>query len=241
MILQRITKLLREQNWFAVMLELIVVILGIVLGLQFTDWNESRKDRALEVYYLEQLNNDFEESLVLWDGYLVEMEEKKNRARTVAQLLLDKTLSSETRPQFDEDWTHLWGWLHLNFLTTTLDELRDTGRLTLIRSDELRQELVRFNTHLEIQVAYNTNLGNMLMGFYKELGVVTRMKPGSYDLLSSNEELLEDGRIYNYVNQVAIYQNIILEQARTSYQEATDLKEKIIEEKRLLAQGKVDD
>jgi len=230
MVYRRLQKHWSDQDWFAVSLELTVVVVGIVLGLQFTDWNESRKERALEAYYLEQLNTDFKESLDLWDGYLVQMQEQTIHSIAVAQTLLDKSLSSDTRQKFDSDWSYLWGWLHLNFLTTTLDELRDTGRLTLIQSNELRQELVNFNTHLEIQETYNTNLGNMLMSFYKELGEATRMKPGSFELLSSNEELLADERIYDFVNQVAIYKSMILEQARISYQEASVLHEKIVRE-----------
>jgi hypothetical protein len=227
MIYRRLQKLLAEQNWFAVVLELAVVVIGIVLGLQFTDWNEVRKEQTLEAYYLEQLDKDFSESLDLWDGYLAQMQDKASRSQAVAQALLDQSLSKDTRQIIESNWSYLWGWLHLNFLSTTLDELRDTGRLTLIQSDELRQELVKFTTHLDIQRTYNTNLGNMLMSFYKELGIVTRMKPGSFELLSSNEELLANERVYDFVNQVAIYQRLILEQARTSYQEASELHKKI--------------
>jgi hypothetical protein len=230
MILRRLTDALRRQDWFAVLIELAVVIVGIVLGLQFTEWNESRNERVLESYYLDQLDRDFEESLDSWDGYLSQMEEKANRSTAVAQSLLNKTLTSETRRQFDEDWTYLWGWFQLDFLTTTLDELRDTGRLTLIQSDELRQDLIQFNTFLSIQNTYNTNIGNMLMHYYKELSEVTRMKPGTFELLSRNEELLEEKQVYTFSNQVAIYQSLILEQARMSYQEAKQLHEKILQE-----------
>ena len=40
MILQRFSKHLSEQNWFAVVLEVLVVITGIFLGMQTTEWNE---------------------------------------------------------------------------------------------------------------------------------------------------------------------------------------------------------
>lgn len=228
MILSKLVDAIRRQDWFVVVIELVVVVVGIFLGLEFSDWNESRKEHALESYYLEQLNKDFEESLGVWDEYLAQMEEKASRSRAVAQSLLNNSLSSETRHQFDENWNYLWGWLHLNFLTTTLDELRDTGRLTLIQSDVLRQDLIQFNTHLEIQQTYNTNLGNMLMGFYKELSEVTHMKPGMYELLSSNEDLVGEERVYTYTNQIAIYHSIILDQARISYREAELLHEKIL-------------
>jgi hypothetical protein len=36
---------IKEQNWFAVGLDVIVVIVGIFLGMQVTEWNEERKDK----------------------------------------------------------------------------------------------------------------------------------------------------------------------------------------------------
>jgi len=41
MILARITKAIREQNWFAVVLEFVIVIAGVAIGFQVTA-NERR-------------------------------------------------------------------------------------------------------------------------------------------------------------------------------------------------------
>lgn len=46
MIFRRFAQHVRDQNWFAVSLDLFVVIIGIFLGSQPTEWNQSRKDRA---------------------------------------------------------------------------------------------------------------------------------------------------------------------------------------------------
>ena len=44
MILRRFTKHVTDQNWFAVGLDVIVVVVGIFLGMQVTEWNESLDD-----------------------------------------------------------------------------------------------------------------------------------------------------------------------------------------------------
>jgi len=54
----------------------------------------------------------------------------------------------------------------------------------------------------------------------------------SFELLSRNEELLEEKQVYTFANQVAIFQSLVLEQARISYQEAKQLQEKILREKK---------
>lgn len=55
MIIHRIADAIREQNWFTVIIEIMIVMIGIFLGLQVTEWNEDRKDRALEQEYLARL------------------------------------------------------------------------------------------------------------------------------------------------------------------------------------------
>jgi hypothetical protein len=42
MILTRLTAHLRSQNWFAVVLEFIIVAVGVVMGLQVSNWNDNR-------------------------------------------------------------------------------------------------------------------------------------------------------------------------------------------------------
>lgn len=43
MILQNLSKAVREQNWFAVVLEFVIVIAGVVIGFQINAWNERRQ------------------------------------------------------------------------------------------------------------------------------------------------------------------------------------------------------
>jgi hypothetical protein len=46
MILRRLSHAIREQNWFTVVLELTIVVIGIFIGLQVDDWNQQRLGRA---------------------------------------------------------------------------------------------------------------------------------------------------------------------------------------------------
>ncbi|WND03804.1 hypothetical protein QGN29_05375 [Temperatibacter marinus] len=43
MLLRTFTHHFREQNWFAVGLDVLVAVIGIFLGLQVTDWNQTRQ------------------------------------------------------------------------------------------------------------------------------------------------------------------------------------------------------
>ncbi len=60
MLLRQITKNLKSQNWAAVSLDLAIVVLGIFLGLQVSQWYEDQQERELESSILERLHAEFE-------------------------------------------------------------------------------------------------------------------------------------------------------------------------------------
>ena len=47
MILRRITHHVKRQNWFAVCLDFCIVVVGILIAFQITNWNEARQDNLL--------------------------------------------------------------------------------------------------------------------------------------------------------------------------------------------------
>ena len=62
MILRRLAEAIREQNWFTVFIEFMIVVSGIFVGLQVDDWNKSRLDRADERIFLLRLHEELVEA-----------------------------------------------------------------------------------------------------------------------------------------------------------------------------------
>lgn len=58
MILRRLAQSLKEQNWTAICIEFVLLVLGVFLGIQVSNWNAVRVDRALEATYLSSLAED---------------------------------------------------------------------------------------------------------------------------------------------------------------------------------------
>ena len=63
MILRRLTNAFRKQDWFTVLVEIMIVVLGVFLGIQVSNWNEARSDRQLGKEYTIRLIADFEKDL----------------------------------------------------------------------------------------------------------------------------------------------------------------------------------
>jgi hypothetical protein len=58
MILRSLAHSIRRQDWFAVAIEFVIVVAGIFVGLQVTDWNERRQLRERELNYLQRMAED---------------------------------------------------------------------------------------------------------------------------------------------------------------------------------------
>ncbi|MGF1543294.1 MAG: hypothetical protein ACFB00_02090 [Parvularculaceae bacterium] len=63
MLLRKISKHLAAQNWLAVALDFFIVIIGVFIGLQLSNWNEARANRASEARYLRELSADLSADL----------------------------------------------------------------------------------------------------------------------------------------------------------------------------------
>lgn len=56
--MRRLAHSLKEQNWTAICVEFVLLVLGVFLGIQAANWNEARIERALEATYLASLADD---------------------------------------------------------------------------------------------------------------------------------------------------------------------------------------
>ncbi len=67
MILRRIAHHLKQQQWTAVLIELVILILGVFLGFQVTDWANERANRSAEVRHLEEIAEDLRADAAVFD------------------------------------------------------------------------------------------------------------------------------------------------------------------------------
>lgn len=60
MLLRRITEHIHKQNWFAVLLDFAIVVMGVFIGIQVANWNNEQASREAEAQYLERFKTDLE-------------------------------------------------------------------------------------------------------------------------------------------------------------------------------------
>lgn len=141
MIIRRMADALRTQNWFTVIVEIFVVVIGIFLGLQVTEWNEDRKDKERTYAYLERLSGDLDVDLRTYNNRM-EFWAEVSRYGNIG-LAYANTGDVGDKSQ----WDLLLAYFHASqvgeFYSTsaTFDELRSAGELGLIMNTRLRHAL----------------------------------------------------------------------------------------------------
>ena len=68
MILRRLTANLRALNWTAIAIEFLIVVIGVFLGVQASNWNEARVEKAATKRMLAQLAPELRSQLEFYDS-----------------------------------------------------------------------------------------------------------------------------------------------------------------------------
>ncbi|MEM1269249.1 MAG: hypothetical protein AAGI08_04285 [Bacteroidota bacterium] len=127
MILRRITQHVKDQNWTAIAIDFVIVVLGVFLGIQLGNWNESRAEAAREGRLLAELRIELAES--------VEQVAIKRRAfnqvglsgaRSVAFLDMGAECGEDCWPRL-VDFLHASQWQQYIVARSTYDEMRRNG------------------------------------------------------------------------------------------------------------------
>jgi len=148
MILRRVMKHVRDQNWLAVGIDFLIVVTGVFIGIQVANWNAERLERLEEAAIVERIHNDFvrikkdsERSLAFHAGLTEDLK------------TLVRALRSGAVDVGDEEAISRALLLGITFQTSadhsgTFTELLSSGRANILRDKELLNELVAYEDFL---------------------------------------------------------------------------------------------
>ena len=160
MILRRLTQHVKGQNWFAVGIDFVIVVVGVFMGIQLGNWNEARGQRLDATVALERLHEDFqlilgqtERSLTRHEGYIQATARVINGARTGEYA--EETLLEDI--QLIGDFSVPSG------PSATYAELVASGRLKLIDNEDLRRSLKTWDDYVTlVRSEYGVFTGSLI-------------------------------------------------------------------------------
>ena len=141
MILRRIIEHVKEQNWTAIAIDFAIVVLGVFVGIQVSNWNAARIEERGARDAMQRLEADLRTSVERTQSSIEYLTENVRYSDLVFDRLRECQLPEGDRDAFATGLYRLGKIVPARFVRTTYDELRESGRLGLIGSAELRNEL----------------------------------------------------------------------------------------------------
>jgi hypothetical protein len=175
MILRRVAEHAKTQNWFAVMLDFFIVVIGVFVGIEVANWNQARQDRHEERRYYSQLLVDLREDLEVFSR----AEKRADQYDEAAQLVIDQ-LGGKTPPKASPGRMamaiHKAGWVYIPYASRgTYNELVSTGNLGLLRSSELKSEIASYYASFDQNRQWDWLLRDQQSDYWAETaGIVPR-------------------------------------------------------------------
>jgi hypothetical protein len=147
MIIRRISGHLREQNWTAITIEFVLLVVGVFLGIQVANWNEVRLDRIEACRVLQRLDQEFRMHLERTERSLERHRTSLAATARVIHGIRNARLEEDT---LGNDIDLVTGFATPPGPSTTFQELISSGRLGLLRDTQLRAALLGYNDYVSL-------------------------------------------------------------------------------------------
>jgi len=162
MILRRITEHVKAQNWFAVGIDFLIVVVGVFIGIQVANWNDARKERAAEQRYLVELARDLQADVA---------EMQRGRRHMLGRLATSEAILLAVDPDYQRAGffpevgeepvpnPSFAGYVHAALTATfilvgtdyTFDELVQSGRLGVLSDRALVNRLTTYYGRVKVR------------------------------------------------------------------------------------------
>jgi hypothetical protein len=148
MILRRIREHTVHHNWFAVAIDLLIVVIGVFLGIQASNWNQGRLNRQQASEYRAMLRSDLDANLanlatrgryyrwVRSEGLATLGALKRPSGELDEQFLIDAYQTSQIQP-----WT---------LKRTTYDQILSVGAMSELGGPLLRDQIANYYVGADI-------------------------------------------------------------------------------------------
>lgn len=192
--------------------EIILIMVGILLAVQVSEWNQGRKDRIEEKLILTRLNDEMTENLEKISWLLQGFQRKEKAMEKVSLVFSGKPVETDSLFLSDVIISATWGWTVQSLQRLIYDELNNTGRLAIIRNIELRNSITVLYNFVQIYegtgLSRTNDYSRIVYAIIPEEGSA-RLKKG---LSPSEQNAIVDAVMNSNLNQ-----RIIFEQNRARY------------------------
>jgi hypothetical protein len=144
MILRRLSEHVKDQNWFAVALDFVIVVVGVFIGIQVSNWNAARSERAKEAFAIAALRSDFQALDFSVSHGVCWHRRALGGLQVVAEALNAGRLDPEVKARFENGLRFGYMNASTNKASGALSELLSSGNMGLLSDPALRAALIAY-------------------------------------------------------------------------------------------------
>ena len=152
MLLRSVTQHVKDQNWFAVGVDFVIVVIGVYIGIQVSNWNEERIEVQRGEYFSNRLLEDMQLELSIFEGEAEYYSTVYDYAKRAIELV------DVDDPAFDNEFVvsayNASQYFYGEPARATYDELIATGNLYLLENENLRSAaLFLYNSTVRLRLS----------------------------------------------------------------------------------------
>ncbi len=137
----QISRFIRQHEWFAVAVEILVVIVGLMLAFQLDRWWERRGERVQEAEYVARLIADVETDIPTIEYAISLAELRKDMADLLMEVAESPAAATREPIRFIAAVQQAAFTYSPNLAAHTFEDMRSTGNLRLLRDSTIKDAL----------------------------------------------------------------------------------------------------
>jgi hypothetical protein len=139
MILRRVIQHVRKQEWSAIIIDFIIVVVGVYMGIELGNWNEDRDAQDDYQRALDRLSVEIDANLGTLDSIEPTVRQSLQTVGKAIDVLLSCTDSESNRQVVNAGLTEVRGTSGLHLRRKALEELTDDPRLLAQQDETVRK------------------------------------------------------------------------------------------------------
>ncbi len=192
--------------------EIGLIMIGILLAMQVSEWNLVKKDRAEEELILKRFSSELGRNQEKLSALLSGLDRKEEALERVDAVFNGKPIGTDSTFLSDVVISSLWGWTVQPLQRLIFEEINNTGRLSIIQDLALRDQITKLYDLIELYE------GTALARTSDYAKITYALVPREHELrFQSNLGSLKQRTLVQAVLRSNLRQAIIFEQNRTRY------------------------
>ena len=218
MLLRRVKEHVNAQNWFAVGIDFVIVVVGVVIGIEVANWNDVQNNKTGLVASLQRLDKEVSQNIDMIDEVLNTFEEGREDLALGRDALNECAFSPDAEAALERSLMDLVDDVQPNFTTVALDQLARQVRYQDLLSQQfqddfgfyagrLKEEHEQLTSHYDKMWSHHVNFHPDVSAFFS--ADTEEYEGWGFKLDKPFAEICVDASFRNrFINTIGFYTSI---------------------------------